>query len=221
MGMAREWMPSEANDSMILINVLKGKTLRNMARGGKRVGAGRPPGTGKYGEPTKAMRLPVSLADQLSEVLATWGRSRFEDIVPQLQRVRRKPEASNGLPLYSQAVAAGFQDSTSDEIEQELDFNGYLTTHPDASFCVRATGELMLEAGIQGGDLLVVDTLGEPEDGDLVMAVVETQLMVKRLGRQGDRLLLLSEKPQQPPLVLSPEREFYILGRVTHSIHAF
>ncbi len=38
-----------------------------MARGGKRKGAGRPKGTGKFGEPTKAVRLPISKLDQIME----------------------------------------------------------------------------------------------------------------------------------------------------------
>ena len=36
-----------------------------MARGGKRKGAGRPKGTGKFGEPTKAIRLPISMIDRI------------------------------------------------------------------------------------------------------------------------------------------------------------
>ena len=34
-------------------------------RGGCRKGAGRPKGTGKFGEPTKAIRVPVSKVDQI------------------------------------------------------------------------------------------------------------------------------------------------------------
>lgn len=196
-----------------------------MARGGKRVGAGRPPGTGKYGEPTTAMRLPISLAEQLRDVLATWDRSRFEAIVPQLQRLRQRGcqergEDSPRLPLYSHAVAAGFPSPATDEIEQTLDLNEYLTTHPEASFCVRATGDSMIEAGIQAEDLLLVDTVPEPEDGDIVIAVVNGELTVKRLRCQGDRLALVPDNPAYPILWLTEAMEFYILGRVTHVIHS-
>lgn len=191
-----------------------------MGRGGKRVGAGRPPGTGKYGEPTKAMRLPISLADQLGDVLATWDRSRFEAIVPQLKRLRQKGGNSPRLPLYSHAVAAGFPSPATDEIEENLDLNEYLTTHPEASFCVRAMGDSMIEAGIQAEDLLLVDTVPEPEDGDIVIAVVDGELTVKRLRCQGDRLALVPENPEYPILWLTEAMEFYLLGRVTHVIHA-
>ncbi|CAN1211969.1 translesion error-prone DNA polymerase V autoproteolytic subunit [Tumidithrix helvetica PCC 7403] len=40
-----------------------------MGRGGKREGSGRPKGSGKYGEQTKAVRLPVSKLELLPELL--------------------------------------------------------------------------------------------------------------------------------------------------------
>jgi DNA polymerase V len=176
------------------------------------------------------MRLPVSLAEQLQEVLATWDRSRFEAIVPQLQRLRPRGEDGPRLPLYSYGVAAGGLSSVTDEIgqdeigqdeiEQNLDLHEYLTTHPEASFCVRAMGDSMIEAGIQAEDLLLVDTVPEPEDGDIVVVVVNGELTVKRLRCEGDRLALVPENPEYPILWLTEAIEFYILGRVTHVIHA-
>ncbi len=40
-----------------------------MSRGGKRQGAGRPKGTGKFREPTKAVRLPISQIDTIMEFI--------------------------------------------------------------------------------------------------------------------------------------------------------
>ncbi len=40
-----------------------------MSRGGKRQGAGRPKGTGKFREPTKAVRLPISQIDTILEFI--------------------------------------------------------------------------------------------------------------------------------------------------------
>ena len=40
-----------------------------MPRGGKRNGAGRPKGTGKFGEQTKAVRLPISEIDHVMQIL--------------------------------------------------------------------------------------------------------------------------------------------------------
>lgn len=46
-----------------------------MPRGGKRVGAGRPAGTGKYGVPTYAARIPITLQDEFQE----WLNSFYPD----------------------------------------------------------------------------------------------------------------------------------------------
>lgn len=43
----------------------KQKPSQGKGRGGRRPGAGRPKGTGKWGEPTKAVRLPISKLDQI------------------------------------------------------------------------------------------------------------------------------------------------------------
>lgn len=40
-----------------------------MARGGKRKGAGRPKNSGKWGEPTRAVRLPVSKIEKILKIL--------------------------------------------------------------------------------------------------------------------------------------------------------
>ncbi len=40
-----------------------------MTRGGARKGAGRPKGQGKYGEATKAIRIPISKVDYVSKVV--------------------------------------------------------------------------------------------------------------------------------------------------------
>lgn len=42
-----------------------------MPRGGRREGAGRPSGSGRFREPTRSVRVPLSLMGQVAEVLAT------------------------------------------------------------------------------------------------------------------------------------------------------
>ena len=71
-----------------------------MPRGGIRKGAGRPKGQGKYGEKTKAIRVPISKSRYISEIV------------------------SNGLyeiPLYGNKVAAGFPSPADDYLEEKID----------------------------------------------------------------------------------------------------
>ncbi|MGB2097389.1 MAG: hypothetical protein ACPHW5_06310, partial [Candidatus Puniceispirillales bacterium] len=76
---------------------------KTRGRGGARPGAGRPAGQGQYGEPTKPVRLPVSMIDEVMDYVATGGRQ--------------------SLPLFSCAVAAGFPSPADDHLEGSLDLN--------------------------------------------------------------------------------------------------
>ncbi|MGB1036450.1 MAG: LexA family protein, partial [Candidatus Puniceispirillales bacterium] len=110
---------------------------RTRGRGGARPGAGRPAGQGQYGEPTKPIRLPVSMIDEVMDYVATGGRQ--------------------SLPLFSCAVAAGFPSPADDHLEGSLNLNDYLVKHPAATFFVRVSGDSMIKAGIHENDILVVD----------------------------------------------------------------
>lgn len=60
-------------------------------------------------------------------------------------------------PLFADRCQAGFPSPATDYAEQELDLNSYCISRPAATFFLRASGESMNQAGVQNGDLLVVD----------------------------------------------------------------
>lgn len=169
-----------------------------MARGGERQGAGRPQGSGKFGESTTAVRIPVS---QVAGVLRWVQRGSYR------------------LPLYECSVAAGFPSPADDVMERELDLNELLITHPAATFFVRASGQSMINAGIHDNDILVVDRSLEPSDGRIVIAAVNGELTVKRLKRQGKTVQLVAENAAYPPINITDSTELHIWGVVTNVIH--
>ena len=122
-------------------------------------------------------------------------------------------------PLFMIPVAAGFPSPAEDYIEAHLDLNQYLIRHQAATFFVRASGDSMIGAGIYSGDLLIVDRAIQPTNGNVVIAVVNGELTVKRLFKEGDCLLLLAENEQYEPLEINEHTEFQIWGVVTNSIH--
>ncbi|MDY6939708.1 MAG: translesion error-prone DNA polymerase V autoproteolytic subunit [Cyanobacteriota bacterium] len=193
-----------------------------MGRGGKRPGAGRPRGSGKYGEPTKAVRLPISLVDRVSEILENWPtQGRFSPPEIEIQRLSPKETATTSkFPLYLEAVAAGYPTQTSDYVDGELDLNQHLTQHPEDTFCVRVNGDSMIDAGIHPNDLLIVDRALEPKDGSVVIATVDGDVTVKRMQREGDRLWLIPENSHYEPLEITEDTTFHIWGVVTNVIHA-
>jgi DNA polymerase V len=206
-----------------------------MARGGKRLGAGRPKGSGKYGEETKAVRLPVSQLENLPELL---NRLRAIQEHPESERVpdrveQFKPESrtiaknvyapdfstKRKLPLYMNPVAAGLPALTEDYIEGRIDLNKHLVKHPDDTFIVRVTGESMIDAGIHPGDFLIVDRAIEVISGKVVIAVVDGELTVKRMSRSQNKLALLPANDNFQPIPINAETDLHVWGVVTNVIH--
>ncbi|WP_284346406.1 LexA family protein, partial [Escherichia coli] len=64
---------------------------------------------------------------------------------------------------------------------QQCHLNSYCISRPAATFFLRASGESMNQAGVQNGDLLVVDRAEKPQHGDIVIAEIDGEFTVKRL----------------------------------------
>ena len=123
------------------------------------------------------------------------------------------------LPLYFCPVSAGFPSSAEDYLEGKLDLNQYLVKHPAATFFVRVTRDSMTGAGIHAGDILIVDRSLQPRDGKVVIAVVNGELLVKRLHLEKGGVYLAAENPDYPALVINEAMDLEIGGVVTNVIH--
>lgn len=124
-------------------------------------------------------------------------------------------------PLFLSRVTAGFPSPAEDYVEGSLDLNEHLIQHKEATFFVRVRGDSMAGACIRNGDLLVVDRAREASDGDIVIAVVDGELTVKRLYRRGGHLRLLPENPCYHPIEFKDGQELVVWGVVTSFIHRF
>ena len=121
------------------------------------------------------------------------------------------------LPLFTSTVPAGFPSPADDHIEGKLDLNEHLVRRPAATFFVRASGESMRGAGIFDGDLLIIDRGVTPQPDDIVIAILQGELTVKRLRKTGGNWHLVAENSAYPALPLV-EGDCEIWGVVTHSI---
>jgi DNA polymerase V len=189
------------------------------SHGGVRAGAGRPSGSNRYGESTRAVRVPESLVPGLQQLLDDFSRLRKGSELSSI-RPARAPFGPLPLPLYSSTVRAGFPSPADDFIEDHIDLNQQLVQHPEATFFVRVSGYSMRDAGILPGDVLVVDRSIEPRDGHVVIAVIDAELTVKRLHRRHGQVRLVAENPEFPDIVLRDEQELTIWGVVRHVIHS-
>ena len=87
-------------------------------------------------------------------------------------------------PRETRSTAAGFGSPGADSTVKRIDLNDALIRHPDATFVMRAAGTAMQSAGIDDADVLLVDRAIQPSHGHIVVAVVEGELVCRRLCKQ-------------------------------------
>lgn len=167
--------------------------------GGVRPGAGRKKGTGPYSESTQVIRVPVSMIESVQQFVAN--------------------KVKYHLPLFLSAVKAGFPSPADDFIEKKLDLNEHIIKHPAATYFVRVSGHSMIKAGIQDGDLLVVDRSIEPTPGKIVIAAIDGHLTVKRLKKHKGNVYLVAENEDFKPIKLTAEHDVLIWGVVIYVLH--
>jgi len=120
------------------------------------------------------------------------------------------------LRLFAMKISAGPPAPAEDYVEDRIDLSEYLTPRPEKSFLVRVEGESMIDAGINPGDLLVVERDIEPKNGDVVIAQIAGQFTVKRFRCCSGSLWLVPANSSYPP----PKHEdFSVWGIVKYSIH--
>jgi DNA polymerase V len=121
--------------------------------------------------------------------------------------------------LYTERVAAGFPSPADDYLEDKIDLNQYLVKHPASTFLVRASGNSMINAGIFPNDILVVDKSIKAENGNVVIAIIDGELTVKRYLKKRSSIVLQPENEDYEPIELNGKSEAQIWGVVTSVIH--
>lgn len=102
--------------------------------------------------------------------------------------------------------------------EGALDLNDYLVKNPMDTFLIRVTGDSMIKAGMNSGDILVVDRTVPPANGRIVVASINNELVVKRIRYKGDETYLYPENEKYAPIQIGMEDAFDIWGVVTSVI---
>lgn len=219
-----------------------GAALSDSLHGGARAGAGRPKGSGKYKEATKAIRVPEGSIDYIKSFLErypdqfgdnpignnivtmrTWSPSQVGNVALASVSSSSNTAKFNKLeiPLFSSTVAAGYPSPAEDHIEETLDLNDYMVQRPDSTFMLRVEGESMKDIGILPNDILVVDRSLSAAHNKIVIAAIDGELTVKRLYHRGELIKLLPENAAYPEIELEKESDLVIWGVVIGSFRRF
>lgn len=127
-------------------------------------------------------------------------------------------QSSIELPLYACRVPAGFPSPALDHMEHRLSLDELLDIHAPHMYLVKALGDSMMGVGIFDGDILVVSRGHTAALNDIVIAALNGDTCVKRLGKRDQTTVLLSENPDYPPRYVMEGDELMIWGVVIASL---
>ncbi|MAW40283.1 MAG: LexA family transcriptional repressor [Kiritimatiellaceae bacterium] len=84
-------------------------------------------------------------------------------------------------------VQAGFPSPAEEELIDTINLDQYLVRNPEATYLLTVSGDSMIDAGIQPGDIILVEKGGAPKKNDIVIAQVDGEWTMKYFGkdRQG------------------------------------
>ncbi|MGF2411368.1 LexA family protein [Ferruginibacter sp.] len=117
------------------------------------------------------------------------------------------------------ANASGFGAAADDYMERGIDLNEQLIMNKPATFFFRMNGEAMTGAGIQRGDVLIVDRSIKAANGKTIVAVVDGDMVVRRYFESLNKLILLSENEKFSPIEIGEYTAWQCWGVVTCVIH--
>lgn len=89
-----------------------------------------------------------------------------------------------------------------------LDLNEFLIKRKASTYILKTEG-----------GLLIVDRSKDPINGSIIVAVVNSEFMVKEYLKKGNRVFLIPRNKKSHPLEIFPETDFLVWGVVTFIIH--
>lgn len=117
------------------------------------------------------------------------------------------------------ANATGFGAAADDYMERGIDLNEQLIMNKPATFFFRMNSHAMSGVGIQSGDVLIVDRSVKAVNGKIIVAVVDGELVVRRLSQKMNSISLLPENRQFKDIRIEEFTAYQPWGVVTCAIH--
>ena len=127
-------------------------------------------------------------------------------------------EQTSGLQFFETRVQAGFPSPAQGEYADSIDLNRALITNPAATFCARVIGNSMVDAGINEGDLLIIDRSITPHDGNIAVCFIDGDFTVKRLSVREEGVFLTPANASFPEIQVTEDSSFQVWGVVSHII---
>lgn len=116
------------------------------------------------------------------------------------------------IPVFNN-IAAGEPILISPEQQDTFNLPKYWVKGGNKKFILKVKGNSMIKANINDGDLVVIEQTQAPMNGDIVAVNIEGSATLKTLSLTKTTITLLPENDEYEPIVVTPDEEFYILGK--------
>ena len=131
-----------------------------------------------------------------------------------------KPDFENSktLPYFEGGIKAGFPSPATDFEGSQISLDKVLVKNFEATFYAKADGTSMIGAGIDDGDIMVIDRSIEPTDGKIAVCLIDGDFTVKRIKVEKDAVYLMPENNAFQPIKVTEDDKLVIWGIVTYVI---
>ncbi|MBX4197765.1 transcriptional repressor LexA [Candidatus Parcubacteria bacterium] len=119
------------------------------------------------------------------------------------------------------SVEAGFPTPAEEDLAETMSLDNYLIQNKEATFMLKVSGESMLDAGIQPGDMLIVERRSDAKDGDIVVAFIDSGYTVKFLRKRREKVWLEAANERFKDIVPAESEELKIMAVVKAVIRKY
>ena len=108
-------------------------------------------------------------------------------------------------------VTAGMPILATENVEDFFPLPIDYVKHDRELFILKVTGESMIDAGIQDGDLAIIEQTKTALNGDIVVALIENEATIKRFFKEKNYIRLQPENKTMDPILVD---DCSILGKL-------
>ncbi len=128
-------------------------------------------------------------------------------------------DESHLIPLTNNNISAGFPSPADDFKDIRISLDREIIKNEGATFYARVDGESMQGAGLNDGDLIVIDRSEEPKNGSIAVCFLDGEFTVKRLKLKNKEIYLMPENSKYSPIKIGEGNELSIWGIVTYVVN--
>ena len=154
--------------------------------------------------------------------------------------IKRRPMLSRGIELTEQVerdvpnvstadvrqvpvlgrVAAGQPILAIENADETVAVDASFLSSGDV-FALLVEGDSMVNVGILDGDYVLARHQTTANQGELIVAIIDGEATVKRYYVDGDGVQLIAENESYSPIVVEPDQEFRIAGKIVSLMRRF